>query len=292
MADTFAMVTDRIIAALEKGVIPWKKPWAGTSGAISHVTGKKYSLLNQLLLEDPGEYITFKQAVEEGGHVKKGEKGKFVVFWKWLDKKDEDGKIIIGDNGQPEKIPYLKYYTVFNISQCEGIDPKYIVSLPVQSDLKPDGKAERILQGYIDRSKVTFVSKECDQAYYSPMADTIVVPLLSQFGDIAEYYSTVFHEAAHSTGHRSRLDRLNTVAGFGSEEYSKEELIAELGAGFLVNHAGLESSDSFANNAAYINNWLKALRNDKKFIVSAASKAEKAVNMILGDEEKEDEGNV
>ncbi len=119
-------------------------------------------------------------------------------------------------------------------------------------------------------------------AHYRPSTDSITLPLLKQFAETAEYYSTAFHELIHSTGHASRLDRLTATAHFGNEEYSKEELIAEIGAAALVNRAGLETSASFRNSAAYVQNWLTGLRNDRKFIVSAAGKAEKAVNLILG----------
>ena len=120
------------------------------------------------------------------------------------------------------------------------------------------------------------------KAFYRPSTDSITLPLLAQFKETAEYYSTAFHEMIHSTGHKTRLDRLKKTAFFGSEAYSKEELIAEIGAATLVNHAGLETSRSFRNSTAYVQNWLRVLQNDKRFIVSAAGKAEKAVNLILG----------
>jgi len=119
-------------------------------------------------------------------------------------------------------------------------------------------------------------------AFYRPSTDSITLPHMAQFSATAEYYSTLFHEMTHSTGHKSRLDRLEKTAFFGTEAYSKEELIAEIGAAALVNHAGLETPESFRNNAAYVQNWLQVLKNDKRFIVSAAGKAEKAVNLILG----------
>ncbi len=123
--------------------------------------------------------------------------------------------------------------------------------------------------------------REGDAAFYQPMTDRIVLPLLSQFAEASEYYSTAFHELTHSTGHAKRLARLDTTANFGSENYSKEELVAEIGSAALVHHAGLETAGSFRNSTAYIQNWLQALKNDKRFIVSAASKADKAVSYIL-----------
>ena len=124
--------------------------------------------------------------------------------------------------------------------------------------------------------------QEGDRAFYRPSTDEVVLPIRKQFMSTAEYYSTVFHELTHSTGHASRLNRLTQAAFFGSEDYSKEELVAEIGAAALVNHVGLETSNSIRNSAAYIQNWLKVLRDDKRFIVSASGRAEKAVNLILG----------
>ena len=123
-----------------------------------------------------------------------------------------------------------------------------------------------------------------NKAFYQPATDTIVVPEMNQFTEKAEYYSTVFHESVHSTGHSSRLNRISDVARFGSESYSKEELVAELGASYLVNAVGLETLSSFGNSAAYIKGWMAALKDDKRFIVSAAGKAEKAVRLIMGEE--------
>ena len=270
--DLYQQITDRIIAELEKGTVPWKKPWSCSSGAISRATGRPYSVLNQLLLPQAGEYVTFKQAIEEGHPVKKGEKASMVYFFKFIEAEDKD-------TGEKKQIPLLKYYSVFHISQCEGMKPKYTV--PVHSDLQPDKRAEQILQDYIDRSGVTFKRQESDRAYYSPAQDTIVVPEISQFTDLAEFYSTAYHEAVHSTGHSSRLNRITDIAQFGSETYSKEELVGELGASYLVNAAGLETSSSFGNSAAYIKGWLRELKDDKRFIISAAGKAEKAVAYIL-----------
>ena len=274
--DLYQTITDRIIAELEKGTVPWHKPWSCSSGAISRSTGKPYSVLNQFLLPQAGEYVTYRQAVEEGHPVKKGEKASMVYFFKFIDTEDKE-------TGEKKQIPLLKYYSVFHISQCPGMKPCFASSVPAHSDLQPDKRADQILQEYIDRSGVTMKRQQSDRAYYSPALDTIVVPQLRQFTDISEYYATVYHEAVHSSGHPSRLNRITDVAQFGSESYSKEELIAELGASYLVNAAGLETPSSFGNSAAYIKNWLSALKNDKRLIVAAAGKAEKAVRLILGD---------
>ncbi len=271
--DIYAEVTNRIIDQLEKGQIPWQKPWIASGSAVSRATGKPYSLLNQMILGRGGEYLTFAQCQKEGGKVRKGEKSQMVVFWKFIEQEDEE-------THEKKQVPFLRYYNVFHINQCEGLKAKHMPELPATA--KPDEAAESIIAAYAQRSGVTIKHQEGDRAFYRPSNDTVVLPLLAQFAETAEYYSTVFHELTHSTGHANRLDRLSKTAYFGSEAYSKEELIAEIGAAALVNHAGLETANSFRNSAAYVQNWLKVLRDDKRFIVSAAGKAEKAVSMILG----------
>ena len=275
------IVTNRIIEELEKGNIPWQRPWS-TAGryAMSHSTRKPYSLLNQMLLR-PGEYLTFEECKREGGKVKKGEKGNFVVSWAKIKKveTDEEG------NERTTIIPRLKYYYVFEVSQCEGIErncteePKTYGNTPVES-------AENIITSYLERETVTFTAKESNRAYYSPSEDAVIVPDLKYFEAVEEYYSTSFHELTHSTMHPDRCNRAEERKGkkvaFGSEEYSKEELVAEIGAATLVNMIGLESDKSFKNSVSYIQSWIGKLKNDKNLIVSASSRAEKAVNYILG----------
>ena len=275
------IVTNRIIEELEKGNIPWQRPWS-TAGryAMSHSTKKPYSLLNQMLLR-PGEYLTFEECKREGGKVKKGEKGNFVVSWAKIKKveTDEEG------NERTTIIPRLKYYYVFEVSQCEGIErncteePKTYGNTPVES-------AENIITAYIERETVTFTATDSNRAYYSPSEDAVIVPDLKYFEAVEEYYSTSFHELTHSTMHSDRCNRAEERKGkkvaFGSEEYSKEELVAEIGAATLVNMIGLESDKSFKNSVSYIQSWIGKLKNDKNLIVSASSRAEKAVNYILG----------
>lgn len=276
MLDIYSAVTARIIAALEQGVIPWHKPWTGgNTGCISYATGKPYSLLNHILLGGvSGEYATYKQIQQQGGHVRRGEKAHMVVFWKFLRVVDEETQ-------EEKEVPYLKYISVFHLSQCEGVSPRWAVSVAPVSTLQPDAAADAIVQDYINRSGVRLTVTESDRAFYRPSTDEVVVPQLSQYQNVAEYYSTVFHELTHSTGHHSRLNRIADIAAFGSHEYSKEELCAELGAAFLNNHCGLETDASFRNSTGYIQGWLKALKDDKRLIITAAGAAEKAVNLVL-----------
>ena len=280
--DIYAEVTTRIISQMEEGIIPWSKPWVACGKAISRSTGKPYSLLNQMLLGRPGEYLTFKQCQEAGGKVKKGEKSSMVVFWKWLTVEDED-------TGEKKEVPFLRYFNVFHIDQCEGIMARYPSKEPLPESSAPaDEKAEAVLHDYIAASGIKLISRESSEAFYRPSTDTVVLPLIKQFGDTAEYYSTAFHELTHSTGHPSRLNRLTETARFGSAPYSREELCAELGASFILNHLGIETPGSFRNNAAYINHWLGVLKEDKRLLVSAAGQADKAVRLILGEEADSD----
>lgn len=284
--DIYTEITDRIIAEMEQGIIPWEKPWTGTSsGAIRHVGGRPYSLLNQMLLGKPGEYLTFDQAKKEGGSVKKGAKSKLVVFWKFIEraKVDTKGNVILDENGLPksDSIPYLKYYRVFHIDDCEDIKPKW--DKEVHNDIQPIEAAQQVLDGYITREGIKLVHVKGNEAFYRPSTDEINLPLMEQFDTINGYYDTAFHESVHSTGHPKRLNRTmaSLSAAFGSEDYSKEELVAEIGACGILHELGLETEKTFRNNAAYIQSWLKALKNDKRMIVSAAGKAEKAINLIF-----------
>ena len=271
--DIYAEITNRIISEMETGVIPWQKPWVASGGCVSYATGKPYSLLNQMLLGRPGEYATYQQVQAAGGYVRKGEKAHMVVFWKFLQKEDEE-------TGEVKEVPFLRYYNVFHIDQCEGLKAKH--SKPLPQTAEANQKAESIICDYLKTSGVSMTHQQGDRALYRPSDDTITLPLLAQFHETSEYYSTAFHELIHSTGHSKRLNRLDKTAFFGSEAYSKEELIAEIGASALVNASGLETANSFRNNAAYVQNWLQVLKSDKRFIVSASGKAEKAVALILG----------
>ena len=273
--NVYELVTNRIIEQLENNIIPWEKPWSGTiDGAFNRVSKKPYSILKY-----NGEYATFKQWQELGGHIRKAEKSEIIVFWKMypIKEKQDDGTEII------KTIPLLKYINVFHISQVDGVEP---LKQKVTHDIEPIDKAEKILNDYWNRENITIEHVKGDKAFYSPIFDKIQLPLFEQFKQSEEYYSTAFHESVHSTMKTSRCnrqeDRKGKVVSFGSEEYSKEELVAEVGSAQLMNMVGIETTKSFRNSTAYIQSWLKVLRNDNKFIVSASSKAEKAVNYILG----------
>lgn len=269
----YEIVTDKIIKQMEKGIIPWHKPWHGGMAKFNRVSKKGYSVLNQLLLPFDGEYATLKQWNELGGKVKAGEKGNIVTYWNFISKteKQEDG------TEKVKSFPILRYYTVFHISQVEGVKPLENVNF---SNMEVES-AEDIKNTYFERESCRLFVEKSDRAYYSPSFDEVHVPELNQFENSDEFYSTLFHEMTHSTGASIRLNRLSNTAFFGSEDYSKEELVAEIGSAMLSSVARLNTEKTFNNSVAYLQSWLKALKNDPRMIVSAASKAEKAVDYIL-----------
>ena len=283
MANVYQMVTDRIVEQMEKGIIPWHKPWAGSPDAlaISYESRKAYSFLNQLLLGKPGEWLTWRQIQEKKGKVKKGAKSRFCVFYQWVINKVEDPET---HEVKDDSYPILKWYSVFHIDDTEGIQSKCAPVTP-DKDIKPIEEAEKVIEGYLGREEgLKFINdRESSSAYYSPSKDEVVVPMLSQYEIPEEYYSTTFHELTHSTMHEKRCNRKdeNKTARFGSADYSREELVAELGAAMLCNRIGIECEKAFKNSAAYIQGWLKELKNDPKMIVWASGRAEKAAKYIL-----------
>ena len=326
--DVYQIVTDRLLAELEQGHIPWAKPWfpmhvqwvgrktktetftTTSRAAYSRATGKPYSLLNQMLLGQPGEWASRKEINEAGGRIREGEKAHIVTFWKFIEKDrlDKDGQPVLDAEGNPvkEQIPLLRYFNVWHVeTQCEGITPKKrrnnpgtvtttrthtIVIDPGHCETQTEAEwaaveeADAIVRAYIAGSGITCTEEPgSDRAFYRPATDSVTVPCRAQFKEGAEFYSTLFHELVHSTGHASRLDRFSGPGNhsFGGQEYSKEELVAEIGAACLNNLCEIETSSSFRNSAAYIQGWSAKLKEDRKMIVLASSRAEKAVELIL-----------
>ena len=274
----YEIITERILAQLEAGTVPWRKPWNGEAGMPKNlVSGKQYRGINIFLLHTLGYdspwFVTFKQAKKLGGQVRKGEKGCPVVFWKWIDNEEET------EDGQVTKarVPLLRYYTVFNLEQCDGITAP-AVDVPERKH-EPLQAAERIVDGMPQRPTVEHGFRG---ACYSPSEDTVRMPKPERFEARDGYYATLFHELTHATGHSSRLDRkLDTKrAAFGSDSYTREELVAEMGASFLCGEAGILDSQ-LDQSAAYISGWLKTLRSDRKLVVTAAAQAQKAADYIL-----------
>lgn len=290
----YQQVTDAIVKQLESGIIPWQKPWQNElgMGCISHANGKPYSMINQMLLGGRcGEWLTYAQVQAEGGRIKRGETASMVVFWqrknivKTTPVYNEEGEQI----GEADEIvgtmPILKEYHVFHIDQCEGIKAKYEQG-KIEREHETIESADEVAMNYAKREELTLLIKQSSKAYYSPSADMVVVPEQKQYKCIEEYYSTLYHELVHSTGHANRLNRDGIVDMhfFGDETYSREELVAEMGAAFMLNILGIETEKAMKNSAAYIQSWLRALKNDNKMIIAAASKAEKAVKYIMNGE--------
>ena len=288
--DIYAQITGAIIKELENGTVPWQKPWQNGTfmGCISHTSGKPYSMLNQWLLGNrAGEWLTYKQIQKEGGKVKAGEKSSLVVFWSFTDvvKKETE----TDENGNEievckvvKRYPILKGYNVFHVEQCEGIKPRFNNEALTYEHTTVE-MAEQIVAEYVEREALRLEIKDTNRACYSPFFDKVELPMRKQFKEGAEYYSTLFHELTHSTGHARRLNRpeIVNINFFGSEDYSKEELVAEMGAAFLCQAVKIECEKAFKNSAAYIAGWLRALKNDKKLVVMAAAKAEKAAEYIM-----------
>lgn len=305
-------VVDRIVDMINEGSpLPWVQPWNRKVNTVTVVDGVKtitvyptawnrkgimYRGANTYL--PAGEYITFKQCQQEGGKVKKGAKGWPVVYWNFFEKEVIDP---VTGLKKKEVIPMLKYYTVFRVEDCDGIKQKHH-PVPTQIEIPithkevvedPDGNtlnatAEAIITDYINRAGNGFRvnrDKSSDRAYYSPAMDYVTVPMRGQFAVETEYYSTLFHELGHSTGHSTRLNRFTgkaAHAGFGSQEYSKEELVAETTAAGILNALGMEEANTFRNSAGYVKSWASHIKDDPMMYVTAATKAQAAVDMILG----------
>lgn len=283
-ADAYQVITDRIIGLLEKGVVPWQKPWQGGELVPRNLASKReyrgvnVFLLHAMMYESPF-WLTFNQAKELGGHVKKGERACPVVFWKWLDvdaPQESSGK---------KTVPFLRYYSVFNVGQCEDIPPDKIPSLGErQREHSPIAEAERIVAVMPKRPEIRHGG---GRACYVPSVDRVDMPKPESFLSEQDYYSVLFHELTHATGHESRLNRkgVGTPDGewsaFGSTPYAREELVAEMGAAFLAGHAGIVER-TINNSAAYVQSWLQRLKEDSRLIVQAAAQAQKAADFILG----------
>ena len=282
----YQIVTDRIIEQLQQGIIPWTKPWTGDGSAYNGKSKKPYSLLNQLLLKHPGAYLTFNQIKEMNGRIIKGAKAEIVVFWKMYQTdeplKDENGNIKQDNNGNTiyKTLPVLRYYQVFWTGDTTLKEQFETTENLINND--PIKAGENIINNYLLNNPELKLEndKVSNQAYYAPLEDKIVLPTINQFPIVEEYYSTAFHEMTHSTGAKHRLDRLNITAHFGDETYSKEELVAEIGSAYLMNKANLETTKTFKNSVAYLQGWINKLKKDNTLIVSACSKAEKAVDFI------------
>lgn len=281
--NVYQIITERIVKLLGAGVIPWKKPWDSTLGAPRNFATKKfYRGINVFLLSNhpfkSPYWMTFLQITGLGGSVKAGAKATPVIFWKLL----KQGPTPIGVNADGDEqvggdtIPLLRYYNVFNVEQTNGI------TVPEESTriFNPIEECEKIVSAMPNRPTI---QHNGNKAFYSPPKDFVNMPAQEAFNSPEEYYSTMFHELTHSTGHESRLSRpgVTDPQRFGETNYSKEELVAEMGAAFLCGTSGIENR-TIGNSAAYISSWLKCLEDDNKLVVHAAAQAQRAADYILG----------
>lgn len=277
----YERITGAIVKKLEEGVVPWKESWKGVGVPKNGVSKKYYRGINLLLLAleryNSPFWLTFNQARNLGGSVRAGEKGTPVIFWKWLEKKDPD-------SDELSKVPMLRHYTVFNALQCEGIE----FETP-QIEVEGIEECERVVSDFLEREPGLVLEDKKSYPFYLPLIDVVNVPPIGNFKRQEDYYIALFHELTHATGHVKRLDRgLQKPKGFASVEYSKEELIAELGASFLSGITGIEN-EVLDDSAAYLKGWIEALSNDSKLLVQASGKAQQAVDYILGDTAEQNE---
>jgi antirestriction protein ArdC len=272
------IITESVLKQLEQGVAPWRKPWS-TSAPQNLISKKPYRGLNVFSLATQGYgspyWLTFNQAKQLGAHVRKGEKSTLVSFWKCSEYERENAS-----TGQLENKTsvLLRYYHVFNIEQCDGLRAIYGDDW---KPINPIGQCEAITDGMPNGPRI----ERHSHAFYRSSADLIGIPSRNCFESPEAYYTTLFHELTHSTGHSSRLRRFeenSTDHEFASESYSKEELIAEIGAAMLAGISGISHS-TLANSASYLQSWINKLRSDSRLIISAASQAQKAVDHILGE---------
>jgi antirestriction protein ArdC len=271
---SYDRITERIENLLAQGVVPWHKPWQVKTGLPRNlVSQKSYRGINVFLLMAMGYespyWLTFRQALQFGGNVKKGEKSCPVVFWKQM-------KIADKETEEQRRIPLLRLYHVFNVTQCEGLKNEPATE---EVPLAVTSAAEIVAK----MPQPPKIKSGMSHAFYQPVNDTVGMPELKRFESEDAYHATIFHELIHSTGHESRLKRQSIMEknGFGSVPYCKEELVAELGSAFLCGHAGIVDQ-TIDKSAAYIEGWLDSLRDDRKLIVYAAAQAQKAADYILG----------
>jgi antirestriction protein ArdC len=279
-------IIDAVIDALSNGRAPWAKPWAAYDGGASLpynvVSRKPYRGLNVLILgctpyTDP-RWGTFAQWKSKGGTVRKGQKCTYVTFWKFLEV-TKAGAVLPTDT---DTIPIVKTYAIFNAEQIEGIAPLPAAPVdPAAAIIAADAEGDRIATDYLTREKIP-LSHVGGGAWYMPSGDRVNVPPIGSFVGTAEYYSTLFHEMVHSTGHGTRLNRPGITGGtFGSEKYAVEELVAEMGASILLATAGLAQPAVTSNSIAYLAGWADKIKADRGILLKAASASSKAVDLVL-----------
>lgn len=287
MSKVYEVITGQIVEQLERGVVPWARPWKVDGLAPSNLVSRRpYRGINVFLLgfraASTPWWLTFRQAKALGGSVRAGERSTPVIFWRWVDRAERGiDETSSGSERRRERLPVLRYYSVFNLDQTEGIDLAKVPAVdPSAIDDAPT--AEEIAARFPDPPAIEHLAQP--RAFYRPSTDSVTMPPRSAFERTEGYYSTLFHELTHATGHAKRLARpgfdKNHASPFGSEPYAREELVAELGAAFLCGEAGLEPDIS--NSAAYIDHWRQQLSRDSRLVITAAQQAQRAADFILG----------
>ena len=277
--NVYEIITSRIIERLEQGEIVWKKSWNSKTQAPRNLVSKKlYNGVNIFLLasmryQNPN-WLTYNQAKNLGGIVRKGEKSCPVIFWSFTEKEESDGT--------KKNVGFLRYYSVFNVAQIDGL-----LNVPEIETINTMDSAEEydLAQGIADdMPNRPEIRHGFSRACYSPSSDTVHMPNRNSFTGQSEYFSVLYHELAHSVDHETRLNRKSSgeINHFGDPVYSKDELIAEFTSAFLCAEAGISQPKLLENQTAYIQGWLKALRNDSKLLISCAALAQKASDYILG----------
>ncbi|MEM6559994.1 MAG: ArdC-like ssDNA-binding domain-containing protein [Planctomycetota bacterium] len=292
--DLYQTITDQIVSLLEAGTAPWKSSVLGTpiGRPMSLTTGRPYRGVNVFLLamaglaggHDSAYWVTYKQAQALGGQVRRGEKGTLVVFWKTLGEGEIDSQTRKSHSDQPDKRFVLRYYRVWNASQCDGITPPDGGNRPEPREHDPIDAADQVLTGFIAPRGPAVSHGEYPSAAYLPASDEVRMPFTHRYADMPSFYCDCFHELGHSTGHKQRLDRwgdAGPASSFRSDSYSKEELVAEMTAAFLCGHCGISPS-TIENSASYLAGWIERLKGDKRLVIAAAGQAQKAADLILG----------
>jgi antirestriction protein ArdC len=293
--DVYQIITDIILDKLDQGVIPWKQRWNAQGPAANYLTKKPYRGINALLLNcfnfAQPYFLTFRQAQQLGGRIKKGSKSLPVIYWQWNFYRKLTGRKLTEEeakalpNTEVERKAFLRYYSVFNIQDTEGI----AFDLPSENTLilNDEDKLMQGLQPLNTMPHPVAVKTESNTPFYHPKRDYINMPPMTAFHSTEAYFQVLYHELTHASGHQKRLNRTSVTEPqrFGSWIYSQEELISEMGASFLSNLMGLQTEEELTDSAAYIQGWLKVLHDDKRFVVEAAQHAQKAVDYILGNNE-------
>jgi antirestriction protein ArdC len=283
--DIHEVITERFIQALEQGTVPWRKPWKQGGNPRNLVSNHNYQGINFFMLYLSNHaspyWLTFRQAHELGGSVRAGAESTPIIYYKLHAKTEANGQPVFTASGKPEMRPFLRYSNVFNLDQTQNVKLPRHAQEQLQEKAKPIAipTAEEMLSEI--KPRICPIRHEGYQPYYNRNEDFIAVPTMEKFHTSEAYYQALFHEAAHATGHHSRLNR-TFGEKFGDPQYAKEELVAEMTASFLAHRCDILNERQFENSAGYVGGWIKKLREDKTLVITASSQAHRAFNYTLG----------